>query len=52
MSCELDYDSKLIKEKNVAHTFIPSTGEAEQADLSELEASLVYIGSSRTTRAI
>ena len=42
MSCELDYDSKLIKEKNVAHTFIPSTGEAEQADLCKFKASQGY----------
>ena len=35
----------------VAHAFIPSTGEAEQVDLCEFEASLVYRVSSRTARA-
>ena len=32
----------------VMHTFNPNTPEAEQADLSELEANPVYRSSSRT----
>ena len=34
----------------VAHTFSPSTWEAEQADLWEFEASLLYIARSRSAR--
>ena len=36
----------------VAHTFNPSTQEAEQAGLCEFETSLVYRMSSRTARSI
>jgi hypothetical protein len=36
----------------VASAFNPSTGRQRQADLCEFEASLVYIVSSRTARAI
>jgi hypothetical protein len=36
----------------VAHTFNPSTWEAEAGEISELEASLVYKVSSRTARTI
>jgi hypothetical protein len=35
----------------VHHTFNPSTQEAEARGISEFEASLVYISSSRTARA-
>lgn len=36
----------------VAYAFNPSTGEAEHADLCELEFRLVFITSSRLARAI
>ena len=36
----------------VAHTFNPSTWQAEQVDLSEFEVSLVYKASSRTVRTV
>ena len=36
----------------MAHTFNPSTWEAEAGRISEFEASLVYKVSSRTARAI
>jgi hypothetical protein len=34
----------------MVHTFNPSKWEAEQKDLCEFEASLLYIASFRTTR--
>jgi hypothetical protein len=35
----------------MVHTFNPITGKEKQVDLAELEASLVYIGSSRPAEA-
>jgi hypothetical protein len=43
--------SYLFKNKVVAHTFCPSTWEAEAGESLEFEASLVYKVSSRTARA-
>jgi hypothetical protein len=45
-ACLLDDDSS-----SVEGSYNPSTQEAEQVDLCEFKASLVYIASSKTSRA-